>query len=119
MDIVLAPLMSPRKSIVALVLVGLTALPTGMAWAQEGLRCPLTGRLVQVGDSTRKVEKLCGPPDDREPVADNQCNGQGYCTRRVGERWTYDFGRTYFVRYLLFWNGKLAQIAEGEYGDKS
>jgi len=37
----------------------------------------------------------------------------------VGERWTYDFGRTYFVRYLLFLNGRLAHIAEGEYGEKS
>jgi hypothetical protein len=111
--------MSPRKSVVALVLVGLTSLPAAVAWAQDGLRCPSTGRLVQVGDSARKVEKRCGPPDAREPVVEEQCTDQGYCSRRVGERWTYDFGRTYFVRYLLFFNGKLAQIAEGEYGEKS
>jgi hypothetical protein len=118
MVIVSGARMSPRKSVVALVLVGLTSLPAAVACAQEGLRCPSTGRLVQVGDSSRKVEKRCGPPDAREPVVDERCTDQGYCTRRVGERWTYDFGQTYFVRYLLFWNGRLAQIEEGEYGEK-
>jgi hypothetical protein len=118
MVIVSGARMSPHKSVVALVLVGLTSLPAAVVCAQEGLRCPSTGRLVQVGDSSRKVEKRCGPPDAREPVVDEQCTDQGYCSRRVGERWTYDFGQTYFVRYLLFWNGRLAQIEEGEYGEK-
>jgi hypothetical protein len=109
--------MSPRKNVLALVL-GLTALPINTAWAGDGFRCPSTGLLVEVGDSARKVEKRCGRPDVRDPVVEDQCTDQGHCTRRVGERWTYDFGRSYFVRYLLFWNGLLAQINDGDYGEK-
>jgi len=119
MVIVWGARMNPPKSVVALLLVGLTSLPAVVAWAEDGLRCPSTGRLVQVGDSARKVEKRCGRPDAREPVVEEHCNDQGDCRRRVGERWIYDFGQTYFVRYLLFWDGQLAQIEEGEYGKKS
>jgi hypothetical protein len=109
--------MCPRRAAIAAALLGLT-LPVGMAGAEDGFRCPITGRLVQVGDSARRVEKRCGRPDAREPLVEEYCD-QGHCTRRTGERWTYDFGRTYFVRYLLFFNGSLTRIEDGEYGEKA
>ncbi len=93
-------------------------MPGAVAYAQDGFRCPATSRLVQVGDSARKVEKRCGRPDVREPYVEEYCNDQGDCRRRVGERWIYDFGRTYFTRYLLFFNGVLTRIDEGDYGEK-
>lgn len=108
--------MRPCRSVIVTVLVGLS-LPVSQAWAEDGFRCPTTSRLVQVGDSARKVEQRCGHPDAREPVVEEYCD-QGQCGRRTGERWTYDFGRTYFVRYLLFYSGLLTRIEEGEYGEK-
>jgi hypothetical protein len=106
-----------RRAVALAVAAGL-GLPGAVACAEDGFRCPTTSRLVQVGDSARKVEKRCGPPDEREPVVEEYCDSDGDCRRRGGERWTYDFGRTYFVRYLLFFNGLLTRIEEGDYGDK-
>jgi hypothetical protein len=83
--------------------------------AAEGFRCPSSGRFVEVGDSTAKVERSCGPPKQRE----DECTENGYCfTAKIGERWVYDFGAAYFVRYLLFLDGKLSQIADGDYGEQ-
>ncbi len=86
-------------------------------FAEESLRCPPAGNLIQLGDDSGKVLRKCGPPQARQPIVEDRCN-KGYCTRWVGESWTYDFGRSYFLRYLLFWNGWLAQIEEGDYGSK-
>jgi len=108
--------LSLRRAVAVALWAGLS-LPGALACAQDGFRCPPTGRLVQVGDAPHKVEKYCGSPDAREPVVEEYCD-QGRCTRRWGERWTYDFGRTYFVRYLLFFGGSLSRIDSGDYGEK-
>ena len=107
------------RRLLATLILAVLALPLATAcFAEESLRCPPAGNLIQVGDDSAKVQKKCGPPVAREPVVEDHCTDQGYCTRWVGERWTYDFGKSYFLRYLLFWNGRLAQIEEGDYGSK-
>jgi hypothetical protein len=113
------PLGPALRRLLAILILAVLALPFATAClADESLRCPPAGNLIQVGDDSAKVQRKCGPPAAREPVVEDHCTDQGHCTRWFGERWTYDFGKSYFLRYLLFWNGRLAQVEEGEYGSK-
>jgi hypothetical protein len=83
----------------------------------EGFRCPQSDRLVEVGDSSEEVEESCGPPKSREDVRGEGCSDSGRCySGKIGERWVYDFGPSYFKRYLLFIGDHLSQIQSGKYG---
>jgi hypothetical protein len=109
--------MTIRKlfSMMMLAVAMLVATATASA---EGFICPTTKKHVDVGDSMENVEANCGAPKQREDVMGRRCSKAGGCWEvKVGERWTYDFGQTYFIRYLLFLYGQLSQIEVGEYSD--
>jgi Protein of unknown function (DUF2845). len=83
----------------------------------EGFRCPKNDRLVEVGDSEDQVKEICGPPESRKDVMGTVCETNDYCyLAKIGERWVYDFGPSYFKRYLLFQDGHLTQVELGMYG---
>ena len=87
--------------------------------ADDSLRCPSTGRTIKVGDTPVKVQKKCGSPKRREDIIADSCTDDGRCfTGKIGERWVYDFGRSYFVRYVIFMDNHVSQIADGEYGSE-
>jgi len=88
----------------------------GLAWA-DGFRCPATDRLVDTGDTMDKVVKNCGTPKSRMDVIETACTKSGKCAEfKTGERWVYDFGSNYLVRYLLFKEDLLCLIETGMYG---
>lgn len=90
----------------ALGVLGLLALAPASA-AADGMRC---GReLVRDGHRTWDVVKRCGEPTSAVRRVE-ALTGITY------DDWTYDFGRTEFVRHLFFQNGVLVHIAIGEYG---
>jgi hypothetical protein len=94
----------------------LSLLTPAVALADESLLCPKTHKWISIGDRAGRVLKRCGEPKVREDVTREGCTDDGnYCFGKVGERWIYDFGSTYFVRYLLFIDGRLTQIESGDY----
>jgi hypothetical protein len=85
--------------------------------AADSFLCPRTKKWVSIGDGPSKVLEKCGSPKYREDVAREGCTDDGlHCFGKLGERWVYDFGRAYLMRYLLFVEGRLTQSEEGEYG---
>ena len=98
----------------------------------DSLSC--NGRIVATGDSAYQVRAVCGDPDAVNRRVELRtarqrvlvpCGGQR-CWAEVErsvevtiEEWTYDFGRTRFMQFLLFEDGKLARIESGGYGHKS
>ena len=84
------------------------ALLRGAAYA-GGFYCPRTGIYVEEArQSMADVESACGSPTTKESKKGRKGT--------VTERWTYDFGPTYFVRILIFVGGRLVAIEEGGYG---
>lgn len=101
--------------------------------AEDGFRCPDTGRLIALKDSTMLVRKKCREPDDRERyeekrrvrrLVQQQIGGvwtQVWVEDEVSvrvEKWFYDFGSQAFVRTLYFENEALARVESGGYGEK-
>jgi len=90
-----------------------------LAAAPAAAQMECEGQLIQVGDTTEQVLRLCGEPTRREvknrgaPL--NEYGAEWQETRTV--EWTYDPGPGQFVRHLLFENGTLSQIREGGYRD--
>jgi hypothetical protein len=98
------------------------------------LRCG--GRLVCEGDTEAEVIYKCGKPDHVESWEEERISRDFYVpvfhdrARRYSgyrepflvkehvriEEWTYNFGSTRFIRYLLFENGILKDISIGGYG---
>jgi Protein of unknown function (DUF2845) len=95
-----------------------------------GLRC--SGRIVSIEDTTAKVMDVCGEPQhvkswEEKRITDeyfyfhykSRKKSHGYypATDSVSlEEWTYNFGPTVFIRYLLFENGRLKEITLGDKG---
>lgn len=110
-----------------LVVVGLVLASNATAF-----RCG--NSLVEVGDRKSEVMRQCGPPtwvdswdEDRLErfYAPPYTTGTKQQTVRVPiftnvrvtvEEWTYNLGPTQFMRILRFENGKLIDIATGDYG---
>jgi hypothetical protein len=83
----------------------------------ESSICPSTGKYVETGDSSTEVKEKCGAPTSKEPVSAYRCPPQYRCHKsQRAERWSYDFGSVYLVRYLLFLDDQLVQIEYGDYG---
>jgi len=109
--------MELRKTFAKLACVLLLLGTATPGQTDDGFRCPRTGRLVEVGETSAQVLASCGPPKSREDVTNRECTEQGHCfTVKVGEHWVYDFGRSYFVQHLLFREDRLSQIEGGDYG---
>lgn len=79
---------------------------------------------VREGDGKLDVLSRCGEPAALdawdEAVGELLTDGTGFAagggrTTRV-ERWTYDFGRNRFVRFLRIENGRVVKVSTGSYG---
>jgi hypothetical protein len=104
------------------VSVALSAL-YGYGHAREsGLRCG--NRLVALGMSPDEVLALCGEPSwasSWQEVVERGTllNRKDFVRATVivnFEEWTYNWGPTRFMSYLLFRNGVLDRIHSGGYG---
>ena len=96
------------------------------ALAGSDLRC--SGRIISVGNTQDYVLDKCGEPTSIEKRTESLARGfrQGYpesheelnyVIREIQiEVWTYNLGRTQFIRYLTFRNRKLTTIETGGYG---
>jgi hypothetical protein len=82
------------------------------------------GRLVVIGASPWEVQERCGEPsaieDVMKPIPQrvyDPSQGTVYILVPVQQSiWTYNFGSTRFIYYLTFQEGKLIDIATGDYG---
>lgn len=97
-----------------------------------GLRCG--GSIVSKGDTKFQVINKCGEPESIESWQEERIKrdfyykhdpyrkGEGYREPFLAkeyirmEEWTYNFGPTTFIRYLLFENSRLKKISDGEKG---
>jgi hypothetical protein len=79
---------------------------------------------VREGDGKLDVLSRCGEPAALdawdEAVGELVTDGTGFAagagrTTRV-ERWTYDFGRNRFVRFVRIENGRVVKVSTGSYG---
>ena len=88
------------------------------AAGSDTLRCG--NRLVSAGDTKAEVMIKCGSPAWKDDWTDEVINNVNTADElRVSidrERWVYNFGPNSFLRFLLFENGKLIDIATGGYG---
>lgn len=92
-------------------------------------------RHVDRGDTTEKVERLCGSPQDRRQrtrsrtvrrVVHVPCGpeGRNRCRQVVEdsvlvleEVWTYNLGPNKLIRFVIFEDGIVQSVRSGEYGD--
>lgn len=100
------------------------------AFADSGFRCK-SGRLVSVGDRMADVHNRCGDPDATSTRVEKRKVKRKY-TRWVGnvqesvveevevevplDEWMYDLGANAFIRYVIFENGRVIDVATGGYG---
>jgi hypothetical protein len=105
---------------------------TSTVQADDSLSCKQ--RIISIGDSMYEVRSLCGDPDfvqqrrvrrSARGSIRNQClpgarcnNGWEDSIEMTIDEWTYDFGPNRFVQFLIFEDGKLVQVRNGEYGHK-
>lgn len=89
------------------------------------LRCGTN--LVDVGDTKIDVLRKCGKPDlvdewdedeyfRRSPEIDHLGEAKKRAVRVTVEQWTYNFGSTRLIYYLIFRNGTLTEVNTGNYG---
>jgi hypothetical protein len=102
--------------------------------AADTVRC---GRQLAVeGNTLYEVRSRCGEPDNQihrvelrteRNWVQGSCDSkeQQQCGRMVErtvevviDEWTYDFGPTQFIQYLIFEQGRLVQVIPGERGTK-
>jgi len=97
-----------------------------LVFAGSDFRC--SGRIIHVGDTQDFVLDKCGPPTSIEERTERFARGfrqrypesheeLNYIISEIQiEVWTYNLGRTQFIRYLTFKNRKLTRIETGDYG---
>jgi hypothetical protein len=79
---------------------------------------------VREGDSKLDVLSRCGEPAvadawdeaEGETTGDGQGLVAGRSTTYRMERWTYDFGRNHFLRFVRLENGRVVKVSTGNYG---
>ena len=88
----------------------------------DGMRCG--SLLVSQGDTIYRVESRCGAPIDVRTWVEYRSVkvrvGNFWVDRMVEvkfEEWTYDQGPERLVRFVLFEDGRLAQVNTGSYGE--
>ena len=83
-----------------------------------GFRCKRA--LISEGDRTHRVRRLCGAPTHAEQRIEQRyipdCGGAACWTTVTVDSWVYDFGPRRFVQYLMFENGVLVRIENGDWG---
>ncbi|MGL4250050.1 MAG: DUF2845 domain-containing protein [Aeromonas sp.] len=98
------------NKIAALVLVLLS-----MSASASAMRCK--NALISEGDTTAEMLLKCGEPMLREDVTRTEENQYGaFIEVKYGERWTYNFGKNEFMRFVTVRNGKIVDIENGPRG---
>ncbi len=82
----------------------------------DAMRCK--NALITEGDSTAEMLLKCGEPMLRETLTHNEVNQFGNLVQvTYGERWTYNFGKNAFMRFVTVRNGVVTDIENGPRGD--
>ncbi|MGL5324696.1 MAG: DUF2845 domain-containing protein [Aeromonas sp.] len=98
------------KPVVAMGLV-LLSLPA----TADAMRCK--NALITEGDSTAEMLLKCGEPMLREEITRTDANLYGNLIEvKYGERWTYNFGKNEFMRFVTVRNGIITEIENGPRG---
>ena len=120
-----------RTSLALLPLLVMLAWPA-LVRADDGFRCK-SGRLVSVGDRMGEVRTRCGEPDwvsqrtVKRIVKHKVSRWVGNVEESFIEEeeidvpldeWTFDMGPNSFTRYVLFEDGRVIDVATGDYGRK-
>ena len=88
---------------------------SGYAYAT---RCE--GGIVSVGDTKYEVLSKCGEPSftDERQVERIEKTGANELIRWTVhiEEWTYDFGPRRFIRRIIFEDGRVVRVENGDYG---
>lgn len=111
-----------KRALSLLVLFAILLVTPPSAFA---LRCGTN--IVDVGDAKIDVLRKCGKPDlvdeweeedyyRSSPEIDRLGETKKRTVRVFVEQWTYNFGATRLIYYLIFKNGVLSEIRTGEYG---
>ncbi len=102
----------------SLPLVGgtLLALLLSLPASAGAMRCK--NALITEGDSTAEMLIKCGEPMLREELTRNEENQFGNLVQvKYGERWTYNFGKNEFMRFVTVRNGVVTDIENGPRGN--
>jgi Protein of unknown function (DUF2845) len=82
----------------------------------DAMRCK--NALITEGDSTAEMLLKCGEPMLREELSRNEVNPLGNLVQvKFGERWTYNFGKNEFMRFVTVRNGVVIDIENGPRGE--
>lgn len=82
----------------------------------DAMRCK--NALITEGDSTAEMQLKCGEPMLREELSRNEENQFGNLVQvKYGERWTYNFGKNEFMRFVTVRNGVVTDIENGPRGE--
>lgn len=94
---------------------GLALLLMSIPASADAMRCK--NALISEGDSTAEMLLKCGEPMLREDITRNEENQFGNMVQvKYGERWTYNFGKNEFMRFVTVRNGKVTDIENGPRG---
>lgn len=81
----------------------------------DSLRCG--SDLVVVSQSSVVLLAKCGEPYLREPlVRDEEDHHGNHYRNAYGERWTYNFGPSTFLKKVIIENGEITAIELGDRG---
>lgn len=119
-----------RLRVIALMLPILALTGTARAGEEESIRCP--GGIVSRGDLKLDLLGKCGEPALREVARAEEVgvvrreppDGKEVRSRVVTslrelsalERWTYDFGRSQFIRIVTLGGGRVRSVSTGGRG---
>lgn len=82
----------------------------------DAMRCK--NALITEGDSTAEMLLKCGEPMLREELSRNEVSQLGNLVQvKFGERWTYNFGKNEFMRFVTVRNGVVIDIENGPRGE--
>jgi len=96
--------------------VGLVLILLSMSASASAMRCK--NALISEGDTTAEMLLKCGEPMLREDISRTEENQYGNVVEvKYGERWTYNFGKNEFMRFVMVRNGKIVDIENGPRGD--
>ncbi|EKP0315040.1 DUF2845 domain-containing protein [Aeromonas veronii] len=94
---------------------GLALLLLSIPASADAMRCK--NALISEGDSTAEMLLKCGEPMLREDITRNEENLHGTVVEvKYGERWTYNFGKNEFMRFVTVRNGIITDIENGPRG---
>ena len=103
--------MNKRLISAALFVLLMVSLPV----RADAMRCK--NALITEGDSTAELLLRCGQPLLRELLSRHEENQFGYLVPvTYGERWTYNFGKNEFMRFVTVRNGRVVDIENGPRG---